>query len=365
MEVMREAAARERAGLEVLHLEVGQPATRAPAAVIEAARRALDDDRLGYTVALGHQPLRQAIAAHYADWYEQEVDPARVVVTQGASGAFVLIFIAAFAPGSRVAVTSPGYPCYRNTLMALGMDPVDVPLSEESGFRLTPDDLEAAGDLDGVMLASPSNPTGTVLLPGALAELAEYCAAEDITLISDEIYHGITFGTPAETAVGLPGDPIVVNSFSKYYSMTGWRLGWTVLPADLLTPVERLAQNLTIAPPTLAQLAAVAAFDATAELDANVARYRENRDLMVSRLPEMGLDRLAPADGAFYVWADVSHLTDDSQNLCTRWLTELGVAATPGVDFDPARGDRYVRFSYAGDREEINRALDLLAVDLA
>ncbi|MDH3473854.1 MAG: pyridoxal phosphate-dependent aminotransferase [Rhodospirillales bacterium] len=349
MDVLRAANERAASGADVLHLEVGQPGTPAPAPVIEAARRALDSDLLGYTDALGIPALRQGIAAHYRAQYGVELDPARVVVTTGSSGGFLLSFLAAFDPGDRVALAAPGYPAYRNILSALGVEPVALEAEAEHRFQPTPELLEAAGGrLDGLIVASPSNPTGTMLDRAALSALIDYCAARGIRLISDEIYHGIGYGRPAVSALELSGDAVVINSFSKYYSMTGWRLGWMVVPEQLLRPVECLCQNLFISAPTLSQLAGVAALDCRAELDGYVASYGRNRDLLLRELPAAGFERLAPADGAFYLYADVSELTNDSEAFCRRMLAETGVATTPGIDFDPARGHRFLRFSFAG-----------------
>ncbi len=363
MEMMRAAAEREAAGLEVLHLEVGQPATRAPRTVIEAAHRALDTDVLGYTVALGIDPLRERIAEHYSEWYDLAVDPVQVVVTQGASGAFALGLLALFDAGDRVAVPSPGYPCYRNILGALGVEAVDVVTEAGTRFQPTPELLEPHLPLAGLVVASPSNPSGTMIDAPELDRLARWCHARGVRLVSDEIYHGITYDPAVRVACAAAASPsaVVVNSFSKYFSMTGWRLGWMVLPPDLVEPVERLAQNFTIAPATLSQVAALAAFDAHDELGANVARYAANRTVLLEGLPAAGLDRLAPADGAFYVYAAVDHLTDDAQDLCRRWLDELGIAATPGIDFDPTRGHRYVRFSFAGATADMTEAVTRLA----
>jgi aspartate/methionine/tyrosine aminotransferase len=361
MEVLREANARAAAGGQVLHLEVGQPSTAAPSAVIEAAKRALDTHQLGYTEALGIGDLRRCIAMHYRDMYGLAVDPARVVVTTGSSGGFMLSFLAAFDHGDRVALAAPGYPAYRNILQALGLMPVSIPAGAESRFQPTVAHL-AALDLpvQGLILASPSNPTGTMLSRAELAALYAYCRERGIRLISDEIYHGITYGEPAATALAFGDAAIVVNSFSKYFSMTGWRLGWMVLPEDLLRPVERLAQNLFISPPTLPQIAAQAVFDCKDELDGNVRRYAENRRVLLEQLPRAGFDSLAPADGAFYIYADVSRLTNDSQEFCRRMLAETGVAATPGIDFDPERGHRFVRFSFAGTTADIATAAERL-----
>jgi aspartate/methionine/tyrosine aminotransferase len=357
MEVMRAAAERAAAGGEVLHLEVGQPSTGAPAAVIAAAKAALDSDKIGYTDALGIPPLRAAISRWYRDRYGLEVPARRIVVTTGSSGAFLVAFLAAFEPGDRVAMAAPSYPAYRNILSALGVEPVEMPAGPESRFQPTVAMLEALDrPVAGLIVASPSNPAGTMLTPDELRKLADYCGERDIRLISDEIYHGIGYGTPAATALEASEQAVVVNSFSKYFSMTGWRLGWMVVPDDLARSVECLSQNLYISPPTLSQHAACAVFDCTDELDANVARYARNRDLLLAELPKAGFTRLAPADGAFYIYADVSDLTDDSEAFCRRMLAETGVAATPGIDFDPARGRRYVRFSFAGSTDDMAEA---------
>lgn len=365
MEVMQAAAERETTGAAVYHLEVGQPGTPAPRGVIEAAKRALDRDRIGYTVALGIPALREAIAAHYARDYGVDVPSERIVVTTGSSGAFLLSFLAAFDPGDRVAIAAPGYPCYRHILSALGVTPVLLETGPEERFQPTPELLEraqrAGGRLHGVIVASPSNPTGTMLSPQDMKALAEYCAGAGIRLISDEIYQGIAYGRGFETVLthGVEG-AVVINSFSKYFSMTGWRLGWLVAPEDLLRPIECLAQNLYISPPTLSQIAAVAAFDCREELDGNVAGYAQNRALLLKELPAAGFTDLAPSDGAFYLYADVGRLTNDSQDFCSRMLAETGTAATPGLDFDPARGHRTVRFSFAGDPREVAAAAESL-----
>lgn len=358
MEVMRAAFARERAGEAVHHLEVGQPSTPAPAGVRAAAVAALAADRLGYTDALGIPELRHAIAGYYRVRHGLTVSPDRVVVTCGSSGAFVLAFLALFAPGARVAMAAPGYPCYRNILVTLGVEPVAVPVEAETRFQPTPALLDrAGGPWAGLIVASPANPTGTMLSRADLAALAGWCREQGAWLVSDEIYHGITYGPPAETALAVSDDAIVVNSFSKYYSMTGWRLGWMVVPELLVRPLERLAQNLFISPPTLSQRAALAAFACGEELEGHVARYARNRALLLEGLPAAGFSRFAPADGAFYLYADVSHLTDDSEVLCREILAATGVALTPGIDFDPGRGRRFVRFSFAGATETIVAAI--------
>ncbi|NNE83503.1 MAG: pyridoxal phosphate-dependent aminotransferase [Alphaproteobacteria bacterium] len=361
MDVMRAANELAAAGKDVLHLEVGQPGTPAPQKVIAAAQRALQEELLGYTDSFGVPELRQRIARHYTDFYGVTVDPARVVVTTGSSGGFLLAFLSAFEPGDRVALAAPGYPAYRNILTALGVEPVLLETNAADRFQPTPKLLQAAGDLDGLILASPSNPTGTMVGREDLAGLVAWCRAAGVRFISDEIYHGITFGSPAVTAAGLDADAIVINSFSKYFSMTGWRLGWMIVPDALLRPVECLTQNLFISPPTLSQHAGIAAFDSEAEVTANVARYARNRAILLDQLPRVGFDRLAPADGAFYIYADVAHMTNDSPEFCRRMLAEAHVAATPGVDFDPFSGHKFVRFSFAGTEEDMQAACARLA----
>jgi len=361
MDVLRAANERQAAGGRVYHLEVGQPGTGAPSIVVETIRNAVGRGRMGYTDAMGIPPLRRRIARHYQDIYGIDLDPARVAVTTGSSGAFLLGFLSAFDVGDRVAVASPGYPAYRNILSALGVEVVEILTSQEEGFRLTPELLEEApGALDGLVLASPANPTGTVLAREEVAALARYCSDAGIRLISDEIYHGITYGRTAHSALELTQDAVVINSFSKYYSMTGWRLGWMVLPKEMVRPVECLAQNFFISPPTLSQVAAVQVFEAYDELDAHVARYARNRRRILDTLPRVGIRGWGPADGAFYVYADVRSLTEDSEAFCRRMLAECGVATTPGTDFDPGRGSGYLRISFAGSEDEVGGAMDAL-----
>ena len=350
MDVMRAANERAAAGADVLHLEVGQPATGAPAGVIAAAHAALGNDRLGYTEAFGLPALRERIAGHYRDAYKIVIDPARIVLTTGSSGAFVLAFLAAFEAGDRVALAAPSYPAYRNILTALGLIPIELEAGPAQRYQATVELVQNCPEpIDGLIVASPANPTGTMLSPSELAGLAQHCSASGIRLISDEIYHGLTYGSiTATTAAAFSDDAIVVNSFSKYFSMTGWRLGWMIVPPSLLRAVECLAQNFFISPPSLSQHAALAAFDCHDELQRNLARYAENRALLLSELPRAGLDRLAPADGAFYLYADVGHLTNDSAEFCRRMLIETGIACTPGTDFDRARGNATLRISFAG-----------------
>ncbi len=365
MDVMREANAMEAAGEHVLHMEVGQPGTGAPQGVVDAMRRTVGTQTLGYTDAFGIPELRNRIAQHYGDWYDIQVDPSKVVVTTGSSGAFVLSFLAAFDSGDNVALASPGYPAYRNILTALGINVVDIPVGPESNFQPTVSVLEAVQascdrPFDGLIVASPSNPTGTMLKPEELEALAVYCEREGVRLVSDEIYHGITFGVTARTALATSNQAIVINSFSKYFSMTGWRLGWMILPSDLLRAVECLGQNLYISPPTVSQIAGVVAFDCADELEENVRRYAANRAILLEELPKAGLHDLASSEGAFYIYADVGHLTGDSAAFCRRMLKEVGIAVTPGTDFDPSRGHRYVRFSFAGETSVVEQAASRL-----
>ena len=366
MDVITAANARQAAlppgAPHVLRLEVGQPGTGAPAGAVAAAEAALRGGApLGYTEAFGLPSLRARIARHIVDWYGRDIPPSRVAVTVGASGAFPLAFLAAFDPGDRVAMAAPFYPPYVNILTALGMQPVILPTGPESRYQPTVAMLAALDPPpDGLIVASPCNPAGTMLHPDELSAIARWCDASGVRLISDEIYHGLHYDAPLATAAAVSDSAIVVNSFSKYFSMTGWRVGWLVLPADLVRPVERLAQNLFISAPHIAQVAAEAAFDCGPELQANVARYRRSRDLLVGALPAAGF-ALGPAEGAFYLWADVSRLSNDSEAFCARMLAEAGVAAAPGVDFDRTRGSRFVRFSYCGPETDMAAAADRLA----
>ena len=361
MRVFEAALARREAGLPTYMLNAGQPGTPAPTTVLAAAHRALDTDRIGYTSSRGLPELRDAIAGHYQRTYSLNVERADIVATTGSSGGFLLAFLAAFDPGDVVVLARPGYPAYRNMLTALGCRVVELPCGPATRFQPS---VEALDALDvrpaGLVLASPANPTGTMVTPAELAGIARWCDANGVRLISDEIYHGVTFAGEASCAWQTSRRAIVVNSFSKYFSMTGWRLGWVLAPEDLLDSIDRLASNFALCPPTLAQLAASAAFDAYAELDANVARYRVNRDLMLDRLPAIGLDRLAPADGAFYIYADVSRWTSDSLSFGERLLEQTGVAVAPGIDFDTLDGGKFIRMSFAGDTAEIAEAVALL-----
>jgi aspartate/methionine/tyrosine aminotransferase len=361
MDVMRAANERASQGGHVLHLEVGQPGTPAPSRVIEAAKSALDGDRLGYTDSFGVPELRQRIARYYQDYYGASVDENRIVVTTGSSGGFVLSFLSAFNAGDRVALAAPGYSAYRNILTALDIEPVMIPVGAETNFQPTPELIaQYAKNIDGLIIASPSNPTGTMIHESELKAVSDFCNVQKIRLISDEIYHGITFGVKAKTVCALNNDAIIINSFSKYFSMTGWRLGWMVVPEDMLRSIECLSQNIFISPPTLSQLAGSAAFDCTDELDVIVEGYAANRALLLSELPQAGIDKLAATEGAFYLYADVGHLTNDSYAFCQQMLGETGVAITPGIDFDPDRGNRFVRFSFAGPHNDMAMAAEKL-----
>jgi aspartate/methionine/tyrosine aminotransferase len=357
MDVMAAAAEKEAAGESVIHLEVGQPSTPAPKGALAAAHAALETDRIGYVAALGLPALRERIARHYHDTYGAEVAAERVIVTTGSSGGFPLAFLASFDAGERVALAAPGYPAYRNILAALNLEAVDLPTSAADRFQPTVEALEKAGPIAGLIVASPANPTGTMVTRAELTALAKWCDAKGVRLISDEIYHGIVYDGQATSAAEVSDHAIVVNSFSKYFSMTGWRVGWLVVPTELVRPIERLAQNFFISVPTLSQHAALAAFDCRNELDGHVQRYKTNRDLLMAGLPAAGLDRLTPAQGAFYLYADVAHLTNDSRDFCRRMLQEAGVATTPGVDFDRARGAGTLRISFAGSTAEMEEAV--------
>ena len=362
MDVMEAARMAEAAGRSIIHMEVGQPSTPAPAAA-RAGLKARLDQPLGYTVALGLPELRQGIAALYQRWYGIDLDPARVVVTPGSSGAFILAFSALFDAGDRVALGEPGYPSYRQILRAMSLEPVGIPTRIEDRYQPRPQDLP--GDVRGLILASPGNPSGTVLRRDELAALSGRAAELGISVISDEIYHGLDYGAGFHSALEVTDDVIVINSFSKYFSMTGWRVGWMVVPDAMVRTVERIAQNMFICPPHASQVAALAALDCVDEAEANLAVYARNRELLLERLPQIGFDRIAPPEGAFYIYADVSELTDDSLKFSAEILEQAGVAVTPGLDFDPRRGARTLRFSYAGATADIAEGLDRLAAFMA
>jgi aspartate/methionine/tyrosine aminotransferase len=361
MDVMAAAARIEAAGGRVIHMEVGQPAAPAPSTAVAAARAALAAGRIGYTETLGIPSLRARIARHYADAYGVPVDPARVIVTTGSSGGFILAFLALFEPGHRVAVALPGYPPYRHILTALGCEPVPIETTQATRWTITPEMLIAAhrrAPLKGVLIGSPANPTGTMMAAEALRDLIEVAEGEGMRFISDEIYHGLDYAFAAETAARLSDNAVIINSFSKYFCMTGWRIGWMVVPEPLIRPIERLQGNLAISVPTLSQIAAQAAFDGRAEMEAVKHGYEENRRILLDGLPKAGLDKILPVDGAFYLYADVSRFADDSFAFAKRMLEETYVAATPGVDFDPLRGRHFVRFCYAGSAAEMHEAVE-------
>ena len=355
MDVMEAARKAEAAGRHIIHMEVGQPGTGAP----EGARAALADqlaEPLGYTVGLGLPALRARIAQHYMEVYGLELDPARVVITSGASGAFLLTFSALFDNDERVGLGLPCYPSYRQILKAVGLKPVEMPTTAQGRYQPQPSDV-AAHDLDGLIVASPANPTGTMLTRAELKALADACAAKGAAFISDEIYHGISYDKETVTALSVTDYVYVINSFSKYFSMTGWRVGWMVVPADHVRRVERLAQNMFICAPHASQALALAAFDCKEELDSHLAVYAANRDLMVAGLTKAGLGKFAPPDGAFYVYVDVSDYTNDALAFSAEILEAAGVAVTPGLDFDPANGHKWLRLSYARSTADITEGV--------
>jgi aspartate/methionine/tyrosine aminotransferase len=364
MDVMAAAARIEAAGGRVIHMEVGQPAAAAPASAIAAARAALESGRLGYTETLGMASLRARIARHYDETYGAAIDPGRVVVTTGSSAAFILTFLALFEPGDRVAVALPGYPPYRHILSALGCEAVAIETTQATRWAITPEMLLAAhrkAPLKGVLVASPANPTGTMMTAEALRDLIAAAHSEGIRFISDEIYHGLNYAFPAETAARVSDDCVIINSFSKYFCMTGWRVGWVVAPEPLVRPLDRLQGNLAVCVPTLSQIAAQAAFDGRAEMETVKHGYEENRRILLDGLPKAGFDKFLPVDGAFYLYADVSRFSDDSFEFAKRMLAQTHVAATPGVDFDPLKGRHFIRFCYAGATADMHEAVERLA----
>ncbi|MEV4604090.1 pyridoxal phosphate-dependent aminotransferase [Amycolatopsis sp. NPDC049253] len=359
MDVLSAAQARQRSHGDLVSLAAGQPSAAAPEAVRRAAKAALDEHTLGYTEQLGIPELREAVAGHYRKTYDVDVSAQDVVMTTGSSGGFLLSFLSAFDPGARVAMARPGYPAYRNLLKVLGCEVVEFATTAETNFQPTVDLLDELGPLDGLIVASPSNPTGTVLPPGELAAISGWCASHGVQLVSDEIYHGISYEKQLDCAWQYGREALVLGSFSKYFAMTGWRLGWMLVPQRLHRAVDVLTGNFTICPPAIAQHAAVAAFtpESYAEADAHVEHYRRNRDRLFTGLRKIGLDKLAPAEGAFYAYADVSAYTNDSLSWCQRLLADTGVAIAPGVDFDPVDGGKFVRFSFAGATEDVDEGV--------
>ncbi len=356
MDVMEAARRAEEAGRTIIHMEVGQPGTGAPQGATDALAQAMKEGPLGYTVALGLPALRQRIARMYGEWYDVDLNPERVVITPGSSGGFLLAFTALFDSGDRVGIGAPGYPSYRQILKALGLVPVDLPTAPENRLQPVPSDFSGL-DLQGLMVASPANPTGTMLDHAAMQALIGAAHEQGASFISDEIYHGLEYEAKAVTALELTDECYVINSFSKYFSMTGWRVGWMVVPEDQVRVVERIAQNMFICAPHASQVAALAAMECEDELQANLDVYRANRALMLEGLPKAGFTNIAPPDGAFYVYADVSDLTDDSRSFAAEILEKAGVAVTPGLDFDPVRGHTTLRFSYARSTPDIEEGL--------
>jgi len=360
MDVLSAAKVMERRGDSVVHMEVGEPTAATPRRIREAAEAALASGRIGYTEALGIPGLREAIARHYRDRYGVWVAPERIAVTTGSSSGFVLAFLALFEPSARIAIAAPGYPAYRNILAALGLEAVPVPAGAGEGWIMTAEAIRrchAETPLAGVLTMSPANPTGRMMDRHALGAIATACRELGLWFISDEIYHGLHYEMEPETALAFDDDAVIVNSFSKYFCMTGWRVGWLVVPERLTRTVERLAQNLFISPPYLSQIAAEASFAAIEELEAIKAGYAANRTLLLDALPRLGLESMAPPDGAFYVYLDVSRFTNDSMAFCRRLLNEAGVAATPGLDFDPEAGSRFMRLSFAGSETDCREAV--------
>ena len=361
MDVMAAAARIEAAGGRVIHMEVGQPAAPAPATAIAAARAALVSGRVGYTETLGIPTLRARVARHYQEAYDIAIDPARVIVTTGSSAGFILAFLALFEPGDRVAIALPGYPPYRHILTALGCEPVAIETTRATRWAVTPEMLLTAhrrAPLKGVLIASPANPTGTMMTGEALRDLVAAADDAGIRFISDEIYHGLDYAFAPETAARLSDDAVIINSFSKYFCMTGWRIGWMVAPEPLVRPIDRLQGNLAISVPTLSQVAAEAAFDGRAEMEAVKHGYELNRRILLEGLPKAGFENILPVDGAFYLYADVARFCDDSFAFAQRMLEETHVAATPGVDFDPRQGRHFIRFCYAGAAAEMREAVE-------
>jgi aspartate/methionine/tyrosine aminotransferase len=364
MDVMAAAARIEASGGHVIHMEVGQPAAPAPKTALSAAHAAIEGARIDYTSALGIPSLRERIARHYHETYGCTVEADRIVVTTGSSGAFILAFLALFEPGDRVAVTVPGYPPYRHILSALGCEPVLIETSSDTRHALTGEALLAAHrqkPLKGVLIGSPANPTGTMMSREALTSLMLAAESAGIRFISDEIYHGLDYAFPAVTAAELSPDALVINSFSKYFCMTGWRVGWMVVPQPLVRPIERLQQNLAISVPTISQIAAEAAFEGRQEMEKVKRGYEENRGILITGLPQAGLTKFLPADGAFYLYVDVSDFTSDSLAFTKQMLEQAHVAATPGIDFDPVHGRNFIRLSYARSAEEMHEAVARIA----
>lgn len=370
MDMMREANQLEANGSDIVHMEVGQPSSAPPRQVIEAAKAALDVDRIGYTNAFGLPALRERISQHYADTYALSVPAERIVVTTGSSAGFILSFLASFEPGDRVALPMPGYPAYKNILASLDLGLVPLETSARTRWAPDPSEVERLATdpenpISGVLVASPANPTGTMMSPDALKQLAQTCEAKRVRFISDEIYHGLVYGMEQACALSYSDEAVIINSFSKYFCMTGWRIGWMIVPEPLLRPVECLAQSLYISAPTLSQHAALAAFDAVEELEGHKNMYARNREMLLNELPGFGFSEFTPVDGAFYIYADVARFTNNSFEFAEKMLREIGVATTPGADFDAELGHRYIRMSFAGSERQMQEAVKRLRAWLA
>lgn len=361
MDVMAEAFRLSREGGSIIHLAVGEPGAPTPKLARDAVAAALQRGHIGYTEALGTPALRARISKYYGDTHGLDISPHRIAVTTGSSAAFNLAFLSLFDVGDRVGLPTPGYPAYRNMLKALGLEVVEIPTTAETRWTITPDmlvEVQSEKPLKGLIVASPNNPNGTMMSPHDLGELVRACGNLSIRLIMDEIYHGLVYDLPTKTALAFSDDVIVINSFSKYFCMTGWRIGWMVMPPEMTRTVECLAQNLAISVNALSQIAGTAAFNATEELEAVKAGYAANRDLLLRRLPEIGLGKLHPADGAFYIYADVAHLTDDSIGFAYQILAEAGVSVAPGLDFDSQRGRTHIRLSFAGIKTDVEEGIN-------
>ena len=352
MDVMEAARKAEQSGKNIIHMEVGQPGTPAPKLANETVEKQIQSNNLGYTVALGLPELRSRISKLYGEWYNLDLNPERVIITTGSSGAFILSFATLFDQGNRVGIGSPGYPSYRQILKAQSLIPVDIETDLQNKFQPSPEDIKS-NNLNGLLVASPANPTGSMLDKSSLEKLIVTCKENDVSFISDEIYHGIEYQTKSVSALEITDDCYVINSFSKYFSMTGWRIGWMVVPEDHVRQVEKVSQNLFICPPHVSQIAALAALDAKDELNENVKVYKKNREILLKELPEAGFTTFSPPDGAFYIYVDISKFSTDSLNFCKKVLDEAGVAITPGLDFDQKRGSSTIRFSYARSTEDI------------
>ena len=359
MDVMENARKAEEYGRKIIHMEVGQPSTAAPSKALEQTSQIIENNPLGYTVALGLPELRKKISDLYGRWYNLDLDPSRVIVTSGSSGAFILSFIALFEEGARVGIGAPGYPSYRQILKSLGILPIDIMTNFENKFQPTANNVMSQ-NLDGLLVASPSNPTGTMLNKDELANLIDTSHSIGANFISDEIYHGIQYEKKAVSALEITDECYVINSFSKFFSMTGWRVGWMVVPQNHIRVVERLAQNLFICSPHVSQVAALEAMSCEEELSKNLDIYRKNRQIIIDGLQKIGLQSFAPPDGAFYFYIDISQFSDNSLSFCNEILEEVGVAITPGVDFDPIRGKTTIRISYARSTEEITEGISRL-----